>query len=72
VIIGAPGIVLIAVTPVFVEPNPVAGVFTEGTKLVFYLFFIIIGIIVLLFPMLLHRVALGIRVALGECLVFEP
>ena len=70
-IIGAIGIVLIAVTPVFVEPNPVAGVFTEGTKLVFYLFFII-DIFLEFFPMLLHRVALGIRVALGECLVFEP
>ena len=71
-IIVAIGIVLlIAVTPVFVEPNPVAGVFTEGTKPVFYLFFII-DIFLEFFPMLLHRVALGIRVALGECLVFEP
>ena len=52
---------------VFSEPGPAAGVFTEGTKLVArtlsfsYIFF-----------SFLHRVALGIRVAQGECLVLRP
>ena len=46
------------------EPNPVAGVFAEGTALVDRIFAIMVPCVALL-----HRVALGIGVAQGECLV---
>jgi hypothetical protein len=47
-----------------IEPNPVAGVFADGTALVDRIFAIMLSCVVFL-----HRVALGIGVAQGEGLV---